>query len=298
MLTIKDPSSIEEVLQYIVACYGAEIYQDKQRLSNLIADLYKSEERWKRVYRRAIIDDSLSVKIYNLSMKPLSQRKGFYNQLIFSFCELNFYPNELGEQIAESFVYGLDLPLSISQECEELLTKSMYGNAVAQNRLGHCYYDGKGIEQDYEKAVYWYQKSAEQGNNWGQYYLGKCYYDGKGIQQNYSESVKWYRKSAEQGNSYAQEALGNCYYNGKGIEQSYEDAVMWYRKSAKKGNSNATNKIGYCFFEGKGIKRNYKEAFKWFRKIANRGDANMQNFVGDYYFEGKYILHRDSREID
>ena len=51
MQALNESSSIEEVLQYIVACYGAEIYQDKQRLSNLIADLYRGEEKKKRVYR-------------------------------------------------------------------------------------------------------------------------------------------------------------------------------------------------------------------------------------------------------
>lgn len=41
MQALNESSLIEEVLKYIVACYGAEIYQDKQRLSNLIADLYR-----------------------------------------------------------------------------------------------------------------------------------------------------------------------------------------------------------------------------------------------------------------
>lgn len=47
MQALNESSSIEEVLKYIVACYGAEIYQDKQRLSNLIADLYRGEKKRK-----------------------------------------------------------------------------------------------------------------------------------------------------------------------------------------------------------------------------------------------------------
>lgn len=82
MQALNESSSIEEVLQYIVACYGAEIYQDKQRLSNLIADLYRGEEKKKRVYRRAILDDSLSVKVHNLSLIPLSQRKAYYQPIV------------------------------------------------------------------------------------------------------------------------------------------------------------------------------------------------------------------------
>lgn len=123
MQALNESSSIEEVLQYIVACYGAEIYQDKQRLSNLIADLYRGEEKKKRVYRRAILDDSLSVKVHNLSLIPLSQRKAYYQQLISAFSDLNFYSEDFGKQIVDGFVSGLDMPVSISQECEELIKK-------------------------------------------------------------------------------------------------------------------------------------------------------------------------------
>ncbi len=85
MPTIKDSSSIEEVLQYIVARYGAEIYQEKQRLSNLIADLYSGEERLKRLYRRMVMEDAISQQLYSISLKPIQEREGFYNRLVYQF---------------------------------------------------------------------------------------------------------------------------------------------------------------------------------------------------------------------
>ena len=68
MPELKDSLSIEGVLKYIVACFGKEIYQDKQRLSNLIADLYTGEERWKRLYMRMIKDDSITMHLYDISL--------------------------------------------------------------------------------------------------------------------------------------------------------------------------------------------------------------------------------------
>ena len=47
---------------------------------------------------------------------------------------------------------------------EELLAKAEKGDAEAQYQLGCCYYEGDGVEQNYEQAVYWWTKSAEQGN--------------------------------------------------------------------------------------------------------------------------------------
>ena len=111
MPTIKDSSSIEEVLQYIVACYGAEIYQEKQRLSNLIADLYTGEERLKRLYRRMVIEDAVSQQLYAISLKPLQEREGFYNRLVFQFKEANFYEEAFARQVLDVFLHGMNLLL-------------------------------------------------------------------------------------------------------------------------------------------------------------------------------------------
>ena len=66
---------------------------------------------------------------------------------------------------------------------------------------------GNGVEQDYEEAVKWYRKSAEQGNSRGQYNLGYMYEFGKGVTKDYEEAIKWYRKAAEQNYTEAKEAL-------------------------------------------------------------------------------------------
>ena len=111
MPTIKDSSSIEEVLQYIVACYGAEIYQEKQRLSNLIADLYTGEERLKRLYRRMVMEDAVSQQLYAISLKPIQEREGFYSRLVFQFKEANFYEEAFTRQVLDVFLHGMNLLL-------------------------------------------------------------------------------------------------------------------------------------------------------------------------------------------
>ena len=45
------------------------------------------------------------------------------------------------------------------KETKNLIKKAEQGDCSAQFNLGLMYKKGKGIEQDYEKAVYWYQKS-------------------------------------------------------------------------------------------------------------------------------------------
>ena len=69
-------------LAYLVALYGMGLYKNGQRLNNLIADLYHGDERMKRVYQRAIMDDALAQRIYELSFKPLSEREAYYNRIV------------------------------------------------------------------------------------------------------------------------------------------------------------------------------------------------------------------------
>jgi TPR repeat protein len=83
------------------------------------------------------------------------------------------------------------------------------GNAVAQVCLGNCYFEGKGVKQDYKEAIKWWEKAAEQGFAIAQVYLGHCYAKGDGVKQDYKEAIKWWKKAAEQGNSDAQTALIN-----------------------------------------------------------------------------------------
>ena len=121
MQALNESSLIEEVLKYIVACYGAEIYQDKQRLSNLIADLYTGEERLKRLYRRMVMEDAVSQQLYAISLKPIQEREGFYNRLVFQFKEANFLEEAFARQVLDVFLHGMNLLLvePISTEATE-----------------------------------------------------------------------------------------------------------------------------------------------------------------------------------
>ena len=147
MPTIKDSSSIEEVLQYIVACYGAEIYQEKQRLSNLIADLYTGEERLKRLYRRMVMEDAVSQQLYSISLKPIQEREGFYNRLLYQFKEANFLEEAFARQVLDAFLHGMNLllvePISTKATIEDGEWVDEFGVKYSADRkkLIHVPYD-------------------------------------------------------------------------------------------------------------------------------------------------------------
>ena len=67
------------------------------------------------------------------------------------------------------------------EKLQELEEAAKEGFARAQFNLAVCYEQGKWVEQDMEKAIEWYKKSAEQGNLNACYLLGSRYYNGDGV---------------------------------------------------------------------------------------------------------------------
>ena len=66
---------------------------------------------------------------------------------------------------------------------------------------------------------------ATDGDATAQYILGGCYKKGLGVSQDYNEAVKWYRKSAEQGDAFAQCNLGYYIESATCIEKEYNKEV-------------------------------------------------------------------------
>lgn len=313
----KSYTLFSEFLQYIISFHGPGIYKDKQLLNNLVSDLYLGKENLKRIYQRAILDDSLSVQVYELSKKPEDEKLDCFHQIVSQLANANFYTKEISTQIVQVFMKGLGEELALDPEedndsdtCEDneqgiednyiepdykesvkwYKLAAEKGDADAQNNLGVCYYFGQGVEQNYKTAVKWYRMAAKQGHIDGSYNLGVCYEHGEGVKQNYKEAVKWYRLAAEKGDAYAQNNLGVCYDKGMGVKQDYKEAVKWYRLAAEKKQMNAQNNLGICYEYGQGVEQNYKEAAKWYRLAAEQGYMKAQNSLGACYEYGNGVV--------
>ena len=98
---------MDEFLGYMVKVYGEELYRTPERLKNLIGDLYGGEERVKRLFRRALVEEKLSVKVYEIAQKPKNERLPFYNRLASQFAEGNYFSLEFGLKVVGSLVTGL-----------------------------------------------------------------------------------------------------------------------------------------------------------------------------------------------
>jgi TPR repeat protein len=72
-----------------------------------------------------------------------------------------------------------------------------------QNRTASSHYNNK----EYEQAVYWWRKSADQGSGLAQSNLGVCYYNGQGVTKDFEQAERWWRKAIANGYTEAEAKL-------------------------------------------------------------------------------------------
>ena len=169
--------------------------------------------------------------------------------------------------------------------------QAIMGDAEAQNNLGLAFVK----EKNYVDAVYWFRKSAEQGDPVGQYNLGEAYHKGYGVRKNIAEALKLYHKAAAQGEKNAIGSIGYCYITGDGVAQDAKQAVEWFKKAAALGNNQSMHNMGLCYELGEGVSKDLQESAIWYRKAAELGNtASMMN-LAQFYMNGQGVK-RDKEE--
>lgn len=116
---------------------------------------------------------------------------------------------------------------------KELLPLAQAGNADAQFFLGLTYQAGKGVTKDDQKALYWFQKSAEQSNADAQRNLAvilSVY--GENLPQDIQKAYVWASLAAAQGEQKASELRDRIakQLTSKQLTEAQEWAENWHQK--------------------------------------------------------------------
>ena len=119
------------------------------------------------------------------------------------------------------------------------------GDPMAEYRLGRLY-DGATLgPADYQTAIQWYKRAANQGVAEAQMALANHFYAGFGdvVPQDTSEAAKWFRMAAEHGHPGAQFQMGVLHENGLTVPKSDLEAYAWMRLSAAQGHPAAVENL-------------------------------------------------------
>ena len=115
--------------------------------------------------------------------------------------------------------------------------------------------------------------------------LGTMYYEGRrGCEQNFEKAMYYYNMAAERGNRVAQENLGYCYYYGRDGKPDYEKAFHYFALGAFDGHFISLYKIGDMYLQGLYVPKNEREAYYIFLRIIQTMPQDVEPRVAGPVF--------------
>lgn len=177
------------------------------------------------------------------------------------------YQNEIAERYAKE-----SLPL------EDKIAAAESGDTVCMEFLAQAYLNGNDdVEQDFEKAAYWWEKLADTGYAIGQFNFGLLYAKGCGIKRDFAKAAEWMNKAAANGDA-----------DASGVAKLYAETAEILKK-AEAGDVSAQAAISKIYtqisgsLEQFGPDRDYAESFKWAKKAAGNGSLDGMYYLGLCY---------------
>lgn len=120
---------------------------------------------------------------------------------------------------------------------------------------------------DYNRAVTEWRPLAVQGDPIAQFNLGQAYKLGRGVPQDFNEAVSWFRRAADQGHLQSEDNLGLVLYE----MGQREEALPWLQRSATRGEPRAQYVFAAELFNGERISRDWVRAYALMKRSSDAG---------------------------
>lgn len=133
-----------------------------------------------------------------------------------------------------SLLYAL--PAFAGDTLETMMKRAAGGDVKSQFDLGMIYHSGSGVQQDYKKAVEWYEKAAAAGDAESEYNLCMIHIGGQLGSRDYEKGFKYCESAAFKGHALALWKLSMMYSAGVGAPKDPAAAYAFLCLSAANGN--------------------------------------------------------------
>ena len=148
------------------------------------------------------------------------------------------------------------------------------GDPTAQFVIATRYLNGEKVQQDFEKAAYWYGKAAAQGSAPAQYRLATMYERGRGVAKDLKAALGWYERSAGLGNV---KSMHNAAVLASGNElgaPDYKRAYKWFSLGAAHGLKDSQYNLAVLLERGLGTEANKADAWFWYSVAGQQQDGD------------------------
>lgn len=138
------------------------------------------------------------------------------------------YNADASYQAGKMLLDGVGVQANVEQAMTYLKKAAYASHPQALYELGEIYANGKGgVEVNNVYAFGYYLMSALRGDMKAQHKLSQMYFDGKGTPQDYEKALKWIARSANQGYVLAQRDLAELRSSNPQMV-NFQDAYAWY----------------------------------------------------------------------
>lgn len=177
----------------------------------------------------------------------------------------------------------------MSKELSDLLKQANLNNSEGMYNLGEYYLtnaDENNFREFYDKAFYYYSKSASLGNPNALYSIGLCYENGIGIEKDFDKAIEWYEKAAEKNQITALTTLGNIYLSDNEKRKDVDKAMEYFERAASQNDPFALNVLGCLYADENNSFSDKKQALKYFENSAKLGSLEGAFNASHAYYEG------------
>ena len=127
---------------------------------------------------------------------------------------------QIAEKTGDKYYSRQDYKAAFTEYQQAANLEEGYG----QFMLALMYLEGKGVEKNHEKYVFWMSKSAANGYPSANLAMGH-----EKMRSDPAAAASYFKKAAESEHGGAMYALGYLYATGYGVEQSDHEALRWFR---------------------------------------------------------------------
>ncbi|KAJ9132976.1 HCP-like protein [Pleurostoma richardsiae] len=163
--------------------------------------------------------------------------------------------------------------------------------AKAAGYIGRMYMRGEGVEQNFDRALFWFDRGIAQGDAQSQYGMGLLLLHGYGIPQSTARAIDLFKASADQDWSFSQVELGVLYLD-RGGPDDVRIANDYFELAARYGNIEAQYYLAEMIHHGVGRDKACNEAMRYYKSVAEKGEPLVSSWTeaNQAYDDGDYEL--------
>ena len=130
------------------------------------------------------------------------------------------------------------------------------------------------------------------------FYTAELYARGLGVEQNNEKASYWYHKAADEGNIKAISQLGAYYLLGDVVEPDAQKGIYYLEKAASMKDEKSMFMLATAYLSGSvyGIDKDMTKCIYWFKKTAENGSKEPSGMLEQFMTDLKEAANRGNKD--